>query len=319
MSSAAEAPARAAGQAGPPQRAGLRDRLLASDHLAGWLFVSPAVVLIGLFGVVPILWSVVLSFQQNSLVTSGTWIGLANYRHLMHDPLFAAAVRHTLVYTVLFVPITLAGSLAVAVALNRRIFAIRFYRTAVFAPVVTSTVATAVIFNWLLDPSFGIVNAMLAKLGIPAQQFFQSPSQALYCIVAMTVWGWLGFCVIIFLAALQGVPRELLEAAEIDGASRWRAFRRVQLPLLGPTILFLVIWLTINSLQLFDEIYVTTRGGPLYATTVVVYYLYTQAFSFFEAGYATAIAYVLFVAILILTVIELLLGRRFVHYPDSRR
>ena len=119
---------------------------------------------------------------------------------------------------------------------------------------------------------------------------------------------------IIYLAALQGVPQELMEAAAIDGATRWRAFRRVQLPLLGPATLFLVIWLSINALQLFDEIYVTTRGGPLGATTVVVYYLYQQAFQLFQAGYATAIAYVLFIGILVLTVVQLLIGRRFVHY-----
>lgn len=295
-------------------RAALTTRLLGSDHLAGWLFVSPAVVLIGLFGVLPIVWSFVLSFQQNDLVTPGTWIGLDNYRRLAHDPMFADSVRRTIVYTLLFVPLTLFGALAISVALNRRLVGMRFYRTAVFTPVVTSTVATAVIFTWLLDPYFGPVNAVLDRVGIAPQQFFQSPGQALYCIVAMTVWGWLGFCVIIYLAALQGVPRELVEAAEIDGAGRWRVFRRIQLPLLGPTTLFLVVWLTINSLQLFDEIYVTTKGGPLNATLVVVYYLYQQAFQFFEAGYATAIAYVLFVGILLLTVLQLFLGRRYVHY-----
>ena len=306
------------GEASPGEarrsRASLTTRLLGSDHLAGWLFVSPAVVLIGLFGVVPIVWSFVLSFQQNDLVTPGTWIGLDNYRRLAHDPMFADSVRRTIVYTLLFVPLTLVGALAISVALNRRLVGMRFYRTAVFTPVVTSTVATAVIFTWLLDPYFGPVNAVLDRVGIAPQQFFQSPDQALYCIVAMTVWGWVGFCVIIYLAALQGVPRELVEAAEIDGAGRWRVFRRIQLPLLGPTTLFLVVWLTINSLQLFDEIYVTTRGGPLMATSVVVYYLYQQAFSFFEAGYATAIAYVLFLGILALTVVQLVIGRRFVHY-----
>ena len=233
---------------------------------------------------------------------------------LLKDPMFAASVRRTIVYTLLFVPIVTVAALAVAVALNRRLRGMRFYRTAVFAPVVTSTVATAIMFNWLLDPDFGIVNALLVKLGLPAQGFFQSPSQALYCIVVMTVWGWLGFAVIIYLAALQGVPLELMEAAAIDGATRWRAFRRVQLPLLGPATLFLVIWLSINALQLFDEIYVTTRGGPLSATTVVVYYLYQQAFQLFEAGYATAIAYVLFLGILLLTVVQLLIGRKFVYY-----
>jgi len=295
-------------------RASLRDRFFASDHVAGWLFVSPAVLLIGLFGVAPIIWALIISFQNNSLITGGTWVGLANYRHLLHDPMFAASVRRTVVYTVLFVPITLFGALAVAVALNRRLRGMRFYRTAVFAPVVTSTVATAIMFSWLLDPYFGIVNLVLNKFGVPSQGFFQNPSQALYCIVIVTVWGWLGFAVVIYLAALQGIPRELLEAAEIDGATRWRAFWRVQFPLLGPTTLFLVVWLSINALQLFDEIYVITRGGPLASTTVVVYYLFQQAFAFFQAGYATAIAYVVFLAILVLTVVQLLIGRKLVHY-----
>jgi multiple sugar transport system permease protein len=295
-------------------RASRLDRLFASDHLAGWLFVSPAVVFIGLFGVVPIIWALIISFQDNSLVTSGSWIGLKNYRHLLHDPMFAASVRRTIEYTLMFVPLTLFGALAVAVALNRRLHAMRFYRTAVFAPVVTSTVATAIMFSWLLDPYFGIVNILLNKLGLPSQGFFQNPTQALPCMVVVTFWGWLGFAVVIYLAALQGIPRELLEAAEIDGATRWRAFWRVQFPLLGPTTLFLVVWLTINALQLFDEIYVITRGGPLQSTTVVVYYLFQQAFAFFQAGYATAIAYVVFVAILALTVVQLLVGRKLVHY-----
>jgi multiple sugar transport system permease protein len=290
------------------------DRVLNSESTSGWLFVSPAVLVIGLFGVAPIVWSVVLSFQSNDLVTPGTWVGFANYSALLKDPMFAASVRRTILYTLLFVPIVTVVALALAVALDRRLRGMRFYRTAVFAPVVTSTVATAIMFNWLLDPDFGIVNAVLVKFGLPAQGFFQSPSQALYCIVVMTVWGWLGFAVIIFLAALQGVPRELMEAAAIDGATRWRAFRRVQLPMLGPATLFLVIWLSINALQLFDEIYVTTRGGPLQATTVVVYYLYVQAFQLFQAGYATAIAYILFLGILVLTAVQLLIGRRFVHY-----
>ena len=295
-------------------RASRRQRLLASDHVAGWGFASPAFVLIAVFGVAPILWSVVLSFQKNNLLTKGTWIGFDNYERLMRDPLFADSVQRTVWYTALFVPISIVLSLAVAVALDRKLWFIRLYRTAIFLPVVASTVAEAILFNWLLDPYYGIVNVVLDKFGIAPQGFFQNPSQALYCIVAMTVWGWLGFCVIIYLAALQGIPRELTEAAAIDGASRWRVFQRVQLPLLGPTTLFLVVYLSINALQLFDEIYVTTRGGPLMSTSVVVYYLYQQAFQFFEGGYATAIAYVLFLGILLLTIVQLLIGRRFVHY-----
>lgn len=280
------------------------------DQVVGWGFASPALVLIGLFGLVPVLWSFVLSFQNNDLGGTSTWIGTANYRQLADDPLLLESVRHTLLYTSLFVPITIVGSLLVAAALNRDIRGIGLYRTAVFVPVVTSTVATAFVFNWLLDPDYGVVNGALTGAGLPAQGFFRDPDQALLAILAMTIWGWVGFGVIIYLAALQSVPKELLEAAELDGCSAWSAFWRIQVPQLAPATTFLVVWLTINALQLFDEIYVTTKGGPVHATTVVVYYLYQQAFQFFHGGYAAAIAYALFLAILLVTLVELRLSRR---------
>jgi multiple sugar transport system permease protein len=287
------------------------------EHLAGWSFVTPAVVLIAVFGLVPVAWSLVLSLQHNDLLTSPSWVGLGNYRALRHDPVFRSAVRHTVVYTALFVPLSIAAALAVAIALNRKISLIRFYRTAVFVPVVFSTVATAITFNWLLEPDYGLVNYGLERLGLPAQGFFRDPNQALLAVVAMTIWGWLGFDVIIYLAALQGVPRELLEAAAIDGAGRLTTLRRIVVPLLGPATLFLVVWSTINALQLFDEVYVATRGGPLHATTVIVYYLFDQAFRLFNGGYAAAIAYTLFVAILALTGLQLWIGSRRVHYGSS--
>jgi multiple sugar transport system permease protein len=243
-------------------------------------------------------------------------VGLANYQALRHDPTFRRSIHNTIEYTLLFVPISIILSLAVAVALSKPVRFISLYRTGVFIPVAVSTVATAIIFNWLLDPTYGLANWFLNEIGISSQGFFTNPDQAMYGIVAMTVWGWVGFDVIIYLAALQGIPQELLEAAAIDGAGRWATFRSVTLPLLGPATLFLVVWSTINALQLFDEIYNTTRGGPLGATTVVVYYLYEQAFQFFEAGYAAAIAYVLFLAILVITVIQLVVSRRAVHYTS---
>jgi multiple sugar transport system permease protein len=291
-------------------------RALGSEHLAGWAFVAPAVLLIGLFGIAPIVWSGVISFQANDLTSPPHGVGFANYKALAKDPAFRTSVKHTVIYTALFVPISVAGAMAIAVALNRRIRGIRFYRLAVFIPVVTSTVATGIVFLWLLDPTFGLVNWILHGLGLPQQKFLQDPNQALYCIVAMTVWSWLGFDVIIYLAALQGIPRDLLEAAEIDGASKWSSFRTIVVPLLGPATLFLTVWSTINALQLFDEIYVTTRGGPLSSTTVIVYYLYQQAFQFFNGGYGAAIAYVLFVAILVVTVIQLWIGNRRVYYSS---
>ncbi len=288
-------------------------RALGSDHVAGWMFVAPAVVLIGVFGLVPIAWSAIMSFQANDLVSAPTWVGLANYQALAKDPAFMASVRHTLVYAALFVPLSVAGSLLVAWALNRKLRGVRFYRLAVFVPVVTSTVATGIIFLWLLDPVFGLVNYALSLVGLPEQGFLQDPNQALLCIVAMTVWGWLGFDVIIYLAALQGIPQELMEAAQIDGAGKWSSFLHVVLPFLRPATLFLVVWSTISALQLFDEIYVTTRGGPLGATTVIVFYLYQQAFQLFNAGYGAAIAYVLFLAILLITIIQLKVGGQRVY------
>jgi multiple sugar transport system permease protein len=206
------------------------------------------------------------------------------------------------------------GALAIAVLLNRRIRFSRFYRTAVFIPVATSTVATGIIFNWLLEPTYGVANYLLGQIGLGPYGYFQDPDQAMYSIVAMTVWGWIGFDVIVYLAALQGVPDELVEAAKLDGAGRWAIFRNVVFPLLSPTTLFLVVWSTINALQVFDEIYVTTHGGPLQATTVMVYYLFNQAFELFHGGYAAAIAYVLFLMTLVLSVVQLWVGNRRVHY-----
>jgi multiple sugar transport system permease protein len=243
-------------------------------------------------------------------------VGLANYQALRHDPDFRAAIVRTLEYTAIFVPVVVLGGLGVAVLLNAKVRFISIYRTAFFVPVACSTVATAIIFNWLLEPTFGLVNWVLGWFSLGPYGFFQDPNQALFSVVLMTSWGWIGFNAIIYLAALQGIPGELLEAAEIDGASRFVTFWRVVWPLLGPATLLLVVWSSINALQVFDEIYVSTRGGPLQATTVVVYYLYEQAFRFFAAGYGAAIAYVLFVSILLLTLLQLWIGRRRVHYTS---
>jgi multiple sugar transport system permease protein len=286
-----------------------------SEHAAGWAFMAPAVILVGAFSVVPLVWSFLLSFKQSDLVAPATWVGLQNYRRLAHDPVFFDSIRRTVIFTGLFVPITLVLALALAKLLDRRVRGIGLYRLAVFLPVVTSTVATAVVFVFLLDRDYGVVNSLLEHVGVAQQGFLQDPGQALYAIVGIVVWHWVGFGVIVFLAALQGIPREVVEAAQMDGATRWRVFRRVELPLLGPATLFLLVWLTIESLQLFDEIYVTTPGGGLLqSTTVVVFYLYQQAFNLFHAGYATAIAYVLFLATAVISAVEFWISRKVVHY-----
>ena len=290
-------------------------RVIGSDHFSGWAFVTPGVAIILLFGAAPIVWSAVMSFQRSNLLSPSTpFVGTANYRQLVHDPIVVQAIQHTLIYTVLFVPGTMAAGLFLAVAMNRKIRFISLYRTAAYATMAISTISEAIVFIWLFDPSYGVVNYFLSKIGVPQQQFLNSPSEALYVIVAMTIWGWTGFAVVIYLAALQAIPQTLLEAAAIDGAGPWRTFRRITLPLLSPASLFLAVWLTINALQLFDEVYLSTQGGPLNATTVLVYYLYNQAFQQFNFGYASAIAYFLFLVIIVITAIQFRVGRRFTHY-----
>ncbi len=293
----------------------VRKRFLSADNAAGWTLVSPGAILIVLFGVLPVVMSLKLSFQQSDLLSPKTpWVGTDNYERLFDDPQFIDAIKNTIVYTVLYVPGTMVVGLLVAAALNRSIRFISVYRTAAYVTMAVSTISQGIILLWLTDRDYGLVNAALGVVGIAPQPFLSSPSQALLVIVAMTIWGWTGFTVIVYLAALQGVPAELHEAAAIDGASAFTRFRTITVPLLGPANLFLLIWLTINALQLFDEVYQTTRGGPLKATTVIVYYLWNRAFVQFDAGYAAAMAYTLFAVIVVITALQFRLARRHVHY-----
>jgi multiple sugar transport system permease protein len=256
-------------------------------------------IILGL-SVVPVLWSLLLSFQVNDLVSPSEWVGLANYQALMKDPAFGAAVEHTLIYTVLYVPLSVVAGLGIAIALDRKIAFIGLYRTLVFVPFVVSAAAQGVLFSFVLDPEFGAANSVLHKLGLPAQGFFSDPGQALYLLVAISLWSGTGFCVIVYLAGLQGVSTELVEAARIDGAGRRGVFRHVVLPALTPVTIFLVLFQTINALQVFDLVFVTTKGGPLGSTTVIVYFIWETAFKAFTAGYSAAAAYALAVALLVI-------------------
>ncbi|HTG46405.1 MAG TPA: sugar ABC transporter permease [Actinomycetota bacterium] len=296
-------------------------RVVASDHVAGWLFVAPSVFLIVLFGLIPVIWGFVLSLQKAGLISPNRpFTGLANYQHIASDPLARTAAVNAVYYSFLFVPLSIVLALFLAIALNQKIHLIRFYRLAVFIPVAVSTIATGIMFLWLFDKEFGLANFLFSKVGLGPFGYFDSPQGAMPALVVMTVWGWLGFDTIVFLAALQGVPAELIEAAAVDGAGRWSQFRNVVLPLLGPATLLLVVWSTISALQLFDEVYFVTKGGPLNRTFVPVFYIYRLAFTtsygFSKAGYAAALAYVLFLVILVLTLIQFWLGNRAVHYSS---
>ena len=269
------------------------------ERSTAWAFIGPSVVVILGLSVVPVVWSLLLSFRADDLVTPGRWVGLDNYHALAQDPNFRTAVGNTLLYAALYVPLSLVGGLALALALNRRIRLIGLYRTLVFIPFVVSATAQGVLFSFILDPEFGVANALLHQLGISAQGFLADPDQALYLLVLISLWSGVGFCVVVYLAALQDVPPELVEAARIDGAGRAQVLRHVTLPALTPVTVFLLLWQLITSLQVFDLIYVTTKGGPLGSTTVIVYFVWQQAFQMFTAGYGAASAYVLAVALLV--------------------
>lgn len=268
-----------------------------------WLFISPAILVILGLSIVPVVWSLLLSFQANDLVTPSRWVGLDNYDALVQDPKFGQAVRNTLVFTALYVPLSVVLGLALALVLNQRIRFVGLYRTLMFVPFVVSATAQGVLFSFILDPEFGVANSLLHRLGLSTQGFLNDPAQALFVLVGITLWSGTGFCVVVYLAALQDVPQSLVEAARLDGAGRWQVLRHVVLPTLTPITVFLALWQVINALQVFDLVYVTTKGGPLGSTTVIVYFVWEQAFRSFTAGYGAAAAYVLAVALLVIAVV----------------
>ncbi|MEV4622396.1 sugar ABC transporter permease [Asanoa sp. NPDC049573] len=276
-----------------------------------WAYILPACVVILGLGILPMAWSLILSLQRSDLIAPAEWVGLQNYDLLSHDPAFRAAVGHTLIYTALFVPLSIVGGLGLALLLNRKIRFIGVYRTLVFVPFVISATAQGVLFSFIFDSHFGLANAVLHWFDIPPQGFFADKNQALYLLVLIGLWSGVGFCVVVYLAGLQDIQSDLVEAAALDGAGRWATFRYVVWPALRPITVFLVVWETLQALQVFDLVFVTTRGGPLESTTVVVFYVWQQAFEFFNAGYAAAAAYVLAFGLLLLSI-----GVRFARRRD---
>ncbi|WP_320777359.1 sugar ABC transporter permease [Streptomyces sp. CRN 30] len=283
--------------ADPPDRRRALRRRRRAETATAWAYLSPAVVVVLGLSIVPVVWSLLLSFQASDLVTPSRWVGVDNYRALAQDPNFSQAVRNTLLYTVLYVPLSLLGGLLLALALNQRIRLVGSYRTLIFVPFVLSATAQGVLFSFILDPEFGAANSVLHHLGVSPQGFLTDPGQALLVLVAVTLWSGTGFCVVVYLAALQDVPQSLVEAARLDGAGRLHLLRHVTLPTLTPVTVFLLLWQIIQSLQVFDLVYVTTKGGPLGSTTVIVYFIWEQAFKNATAGYGASAAYVLAVAL----------------------
>jgi multiple sugar transport system permease protein len=253
---------------------------------------------------------------------SRPFVGLANYAQLLADPVFWQAARNTLLYLIITVPAELAIGLAVALLIQSVNKFRGFYRTLYFVPYITSTVAVSWVWRWLYFKNGGVLNALLLRLGLPAQPFLSGPYQALYAVSAVVIWQALGYYVVIFLSGLEMIPASYREAAKIDGASSWQVFRHVTLPLLNPTIVFLAVLGAIQSLQIFTQIMNMTSGGygqgdlggPLNSTLSLVVYIYNLAFYRFQMGYASAITVVLFIIIMVVTLVQMKLLSRRIEY-----
>lgn len=293
------------------RRLSLRGR----ETLAGLAFLAPSLTLFSVFVYYPLLATAYNSLTKWNIVSPvQPFVGLANYVRLTEDQRFIAALTNTAVYSIGVVGSGMVLGLALGLLLNRRMVARGLYRTVLFAPFVTSLSAMALLWTWIFDRQFGLVNSFLRALSLPAPGWLSSTDWALPAIMIMALWHSLGYSTVIFLVGLQNVPAELVEAAKLDGATGVRLFWRITLPLLSPTTFFLLVTGLIASFQVFDAVAVMTQGGPLDATTVLVFYIYQSAFRFFEMGYASAIAMVLFLIVVTLTAAQLMASRRWVHY-----
>jgi multiple sugar transport system permease protein len=289
------------------------------ENVEGWLFASPWIIGFVVFTAGPMVASAVLAFTRWDLISEPQWAGLANFRRLfVTDPLALHALKVTTVYAAVSVPLHIAGGVAVALLLNANVRGQQWYRTIYYLPAVLSGVAVALLWRWVFSPDFGLMNYVLSLVGITGPMWLADPAWAMPSLVIMSLWH-LGAGMVIYLAGLQGIPTELYEAAEVDGANGWHRFWRITLPLMSPVIFFQLIIGVIRSLQVFTEAYVLTSGGPRDATLFYMLYLYQNAFQFFRMGYAAALAWVLFFYILVLTLLMFRGSQLWVHYEGALR
>ena len=274
------------------------------EALAGYLFLTPNLLGFLAFSLIPIIASIMLTFSRWNLASPPKFIGLKNYSYLINDELFWKYLLNTFYYAGLTVPLTIFVGFFLAYLLNRKIRGVVFFRTIYFLPSVTLIVAVAVIWSWLYNADFGLFNYVLGKLGIQGPNWLQSRTWAMPAIIIMGVWKGSGYAMLIYLAGLQGIPEEYYEASEIDGAGWWQQIRFITVPLIFPTTFFILVTSTIGAIQGFDQFYVMTRGGPAGATTTLVYYIFQNAFEWFNMGYAATAAAALFVIIMTITLLQ---------------
>jgi multiple sugar transport system permease protein len=296
----------AAGKAANPARR--------KEAVWGLVMVAPMMIGWTIFFLIGFIGSFGISLTSWKLLGTPTFVGSANYTRLIGDERFLMSLGNTLRLATIYVPLDLVVAVSLAVVLNRRIPFRNVYRAIFFLPLLTMPIAAATVWRWLYSPTYGLINAGLEGIHINGPAWLAEPLWAMPAIVVMIVWNGVGRDMVIFLAGLQAIPRDLYEAAEIDGASHWQTFRRITLPLLTPTTFFVTVVSTISSLQVFDAIYVMTNGGPGNSTRTVVFTVWEEAFRNYRIGYASAMTWALVILILGFTLLQFRVQRRWVHY-----
>ena len=277
--------------------------------------MAPSLIVLAVFIVWPMIQALRISFFEYSVIGATEWIGLENYRDLLSDPGFSNALVNTLYYAGVTTPLSVGLALALALLLNARLPGRSFFRSSIFLPVVTSLAIVAIAWTFLLNPDIGLISYWLAKVGLTSGNWLRDPSLAMPAMIMVGVWKNVGFYMVMYLAGLQSIPRDLYEAAALDRAGPWQRFRNVTWPLLSNTTMFVFIIAAIAALQAFDQIYVMTRGGPFFQTETLVVMIYRLGFREFEMGYASAIAWVLVALILVFSLLQIrYFNRRTVQY-----
>lgn len=278
-------------------------------------FTAPTFILLGIFIFWPIFYSFYLSlFKWNMISPRKTFLGFQNYQDMYNDPVFWLVVKNTLLMAFFTVIVKMAISLYLATQLNKKVKGSSVYRAIIFSPTFTANVAIAMVWTWIFEPTYGLLRVVLKPLGFPMIDWIHSTSHSLPAVIIVLIWSGIGYDMVLFLAALKNISLEIYDAALVDGANSYQIFWRITFPLVSPTTFFLLITGFINVLKAFDIVRIMTEGGPLNSSNVVVHFLYQNAFQWFRTGYASALALILFVFIMFITLIQNRLSKRWVHY-----
>ena len=278
--------------------------LAQKDAIIGYIFILPAVFGLLSFYIYPIISSFVISTYEWNVLSKPVFTGIENYKTLFRDEIYLASLSNTIKWVLFYVPTSILVSFIMALAMDMPVKGIGFFRTVFYIPVITPIICVALLFVWIYNKEFGILNYLLSVAGIPAVGWLNNTHIAIFSISLMSIWKWAGYNMLIMLAALQGIPETLYEAAEIDGVTPFKKLWYIKIPLLKPAFFYIIITSIIDAFQVFTEIYIMTKGGPGYSTYTISYYLYSNAFEYGQMGYACAIAVVLFLIIMTCTLIQ---------------